>query len=96
MLPAPSGEELARYQDGTPKRDRLEFADFNADGELFAGGYTKGAWSSDSGSLDFVGVKFERLVHIEETPDLGSGAVAGITIAVVLGVLGVAICKCEP
>ncbi len=73
----------------------MEFADFNVKGELFAGGYTKGAWSSDSSSLDFVGVKFEKLLHIEEAPDLGSGAVAGITIAVVLAVLGVAICECE-
>jgi len=93
---APSGEELARYQDGTPKRDRLEFADFNFEGELFAGGYTKGAWSSDSDSLDFVGVKFEKLLHLEEEPDLGSGAVAGITIAVVFAVLGFVICECEP
>lgn len=90
---ANSGEELVRYQDGTTERDRFEFADFDHNGELFAGGYTKGSWSTDSTSLDFVGVKFERLSQVEASPDLGTGAIAGITGAVVIGVLVIATCE---
>lgn len=75
MLDGDSGDELARYQNGTNERDRFEFAEFDPDGGLFAGGYTKGAWSVGSSSLDFVGVKFASLPHeITETSPPTSGS----------------------
>lgn len=78
VLDGDSGDELARYQNGTTERDRFEFADFDNDGGLFAGGYTKGAWSAGSSSLDFVGVKFASLPHglIQTSPPTPGSVIA--------------------
>lgn len=81
VLDGDSGDELARYQNGTSERDRFEFVAFDNDGGLFAGGYTKGAWSVGSNSLDFVGIKFAPLPHelVQTSPPTPAGPVITAT-----------------
>ncbi|CAN0328808.1 unnamed protein product [Ascophyllum nodosum] len=64
VLDGDSGQELARYQNGTDGNDVIRFAGFNSTGALFFGGYT----SDNVGENDLVGVKFSPLGEIMPTP----------------------------
>ena len=63
VLDSNTGEELARYQNGTDGGDYIQFAEFDSTGALFFGGYTAGI----SEDAEFLGLKFSPLA-IAPTP----------------------------
>lgn len=61
VLDGETGDELARYQNGTGGADSLEFVGFDSLGGLFLGGSSTAALIGASGDTDFVAVKFAPL-----------------------------------
>lgn len=61
VLDGDTGAELARWQNGTIGTDILEFAQFDASGGLYFGGYSSAAWIGGSGDEDVIAIKFEPL-----------------------------------
>lgn len=70
VLDGDTGVELARWQNGTVGTDMLEFAEFDASGALYVGGFSSAAWIGGSGDEDFIAIKFEPLSELTEAPSL--------------------------
>lgn len=68
VLDGDTGAELARWQNGTVGTDVIEYAEFDAIGALYLGGFSSAAWVGGSGDEDVIAIKFEPLAEVTEAP----------------------------
>lgn len=109
-LNATTGEELGRWQEGTPLRDVLGFVGFDAAGALYLGGYSEGEWGPGGANVLEEGTPSSAVVKLvpplylfpgdngAPRPGGSKGDEWKIATAVVASALVMAIfaCECQP
>lgn len=78
VLDGDTGDELARYQNGTAGTDSIEFVGFDSLGGLFFGGSSTAALIGASGDTDFVAAKFAPLQKVSPSSAPSAAPTSGL------------------